>query len=119
VIYDGDDQTAIVKRCFAELNLDPNSTRRRQSSRRFRKPKQNDFTGGFRQTQPQLLRGSHRSRLRALRKKLIESKALDFDDLLGKWCSSSAKTGNFARYQERYIHVMVDDFRIPTWCSTN
>jgi len=23
VIYDGDDQTAIVKRCFAELNLDP------------------------------------------------------------------------------------------------
>jgi len=39
VIYDGDDQMAIIKRCFQELNLDPNSIRPRLWCRRSPTPK--------------------------------------------------------------------------------
>jgi len=39
VIYDGDDQMAIIKRCLTELNLDPNSMRRRRLLRRFPTPR--------------------------------------------------------------------------------
>ena len=35
VIYDGDDQMAVIKRCLQELNLDPNSIPRKPSRRRF------------------------------------------------------------------------------------
>jgi DNA helicase-2/ATP-dependent DNA helicase PcrA len=45
-------------------------------------------------------------------KNLIESKALDFDDLLLKTVNLFRKHPEIlSRYQERYIHVMVDEFQ--------
>ena len=45
-------------------------------------------------------------------KNLTESKALDFDDLLVKTVLLFRKNPEMlARYQERYIHVMVDEFQ--------
>jgi len=45
-------------------------------------------------------------------KNLIESKALDFDDLLMKTVNLFRKHPEIlSRYQERYIHIMVDEFQ--------
>jgi DNA helicase II / ATP-dependent DNA helicase PcrA len=113
VIYDGDDQTSVVKRCFAELNLDPKQHPPQAVISAISKAKSKmispaDFAKHSRSYFEEVIGRVYER----YEKNLIESKALDFDDLLGKVVLLFRKNPEIlARYQERYIHVMVDEFQ--------
>jgi DNA helicase-2/ATP-dependent DNA helicase PcrA len=113
VIYDGDDQTSIIKRCFAELNLDPKQHPPQAVISAISKAKSKmispaDFAKHSRSYFEEVIGRVYER----YEKNLIESKALDFDDLLGKTVLLFRKNPEIlARYQERYIHVMVDEFQ--------
>ncbi len=113
VIYDGDDQMAVIKRCFAELNLDPKQHAPQAIASAISNAKSKMLT-------PAEFARHNRSYFEEViarvyeryEKNLVESHALDFDDLLVKTVLLFRKNPELlARYQERYIHVMVDEFQ--------
>ena len=113
VIYDEDDQVSLLKRCLQELELDPKQY----------PPK--SIQNAISAAKSQLLSpAEYRKRGRSYfdeiaqrvyeryEKLLSESNALDFDDLLMKTVQlfrNDPKT--LRRYQERYVHVHVDEFQ--------
>ena len=111
VIYDGDDQMAVIKRCFAELNLDPKQHAPQSiasviSNSKSKMISAADFAKHSRSYFEEVVGRVYER----YEKNLIESKALDFDDLLVKTVLLFRKNPEIlARYQERYIHVMVDE----------
>ena len=113
VIYDGDDQMAVIKRCFAELNLDPKQHAPQSIASVISNSKSKmisavDFAKHSRSYFEEVVGRVYER----YEKNLIESKALDFDDLLVKTVLLFRKNPEIlARYQERYIHVMVDEFQ--------
>jgi DNA helicase-2/ATP-dependent DNA helicase PcrA len=113
VIYDGDDQMAIIKRCLTELNLDPKQHAPQAIAAAISNAKSKMIS-------PSAYVKHSRSYFEEVigrvyeryEKNLIESKALDFDDLLMKTVNLFRKHPEIlSRYQERYIHVMVDEFQ--------
>jgi DNA helicase-2/ATP-dependent DNA helicase PcrA len=113
VIYDADDQLALIKRSFEELRLDPkqynpsavasaisHAKSKMMSPTEYQKRNRSYFeeiVGRVYEHYQQLL---------------TESKALDFDDLLLKVVELFRKHPEvLKRYQERYVHVMVDEFQ--------
>ncbi|MFY9814709.1 MAG: UvrD-helicase domain-containing protein [Dehalococcoidales bacterium] len=113
VIYDGDDQMAVIKRCFTELNLDPKQHAPQAIASAISNAKSKMLT-------PAEFARHNRSYFEEViarvyeryEKNLAESHALDFDDLLVKTVLLFRKNPELlARYQERYIHVMVDEFQ--------
>jgi DNA helicase-2/ATP-dependent DNA helicase PcrA len=113
VIYDGDDQMAVIKRCFTELNLDPKQHAPQAIASAISNAKSKMLT-------PAEFARHNRSYFEEViarvyeryEKNLLESHALDFDDLLVKTVLLFRKNPELlARYQERYIHVMVDEFQ--------
>jgi len=113
VIYDDDDQVAIIKRSFEELRLDPkqynpsavasaisHAKSKMVSPPEYQKHNRSYFeeiVGRVYERYEQMLRGSQ---------------ALDFDDLLLKVVELFKKSPEILkRYQDRYVHVMVDEFQ--------
>ena len=113
VIYDGDDQMAIIKRCLQELNLDPKQHSPQAiaaaiSNSKSKMISPSDYTKHSRSYFEEVVARVYER----YEKMLGESKALDFDDLLVKMVLLFRKHPEvLARYQERYIHVMVDEFQ--------
>jgi DNA helicase-2/ATP-dependent DNA helicase PcrA len=113
VIYDGDDQTSLMKRCLQELNLDPKQHAPQAIASAISKAKSKmilpaDYTKHGRSYFEEVV-GRVYERYEQM---LAESKALDFDDLLMKTVMLFRKHPEvLARYQDRYIHVMVDEFQ--------
>jgi DNA helicase-2/ATP-dependent DNA helicase PcrA len=113
VIYDGDDQMAVIKRCFQELNLDPKQHPPQAVASAISHAKSKmlspaDYVKHNRSYFEEVIGRVYER----YEKNLIESKALDFDDLLVKTVLLFRKHPEvLARYQERYIHVMVDEFQ--------
>ncbi len=113
VIYDDDDQTAIIKRCLQELNLDPKQHAPQAIASAISKAKSTliqpkDYVKRSRSYFEEVVGRVYERYEQMLR----ESKALDFDDLLMKTVLLFRKHPEvLARYQERYIHVMVDEFQ--------
>ena len=113
VIYDEDDQANIIKRALQELNLDPkkfvprtilSSISASKSSMLYPK----DYIQGSRSYFEEVV-GRVYERYQKL---LEESRALDFDDLLMRTVSLFRNYPDvLKKYQERYIHVMVDEFQ--------
>ncbi len=113
VIYDSDDQIALIKRSFEELRLDPkqynpsavasaisHAKSKMMSPIEYQKQNRSYF---------EEIVGRVYERYQQL---LTESKALDFDDLLLKVVELFRKHPEvLKRYQERYVHVMVDEFQ--------
>ena len=113
VIYDADDQMAIIKRCFQELNLDPKQHAPQAIAAAISNAKSKmispvDFAKHSRSYFEEVIGRVYER----YEKNLLASKALDFDDLLVKTVLLFRKNPELlARYQERYIHVMVDEFQ--------
>jgi len=113
VIYDGDDQMSIIKRCFQELNLDPKQHPPQAvvsaiSNAKSKMISPSDYVRRNRSYFEEVVGRVYEH----YEKMLIESKALDFDDLLMKTVVLFRRYPEvLARYQERYIHVMVDEFQ--------
>jgi DNA helicase II / ATP-dependent DNA helicase PcrA len=113
VIYDDDDQASLIKRCLQEMNLDPKQHAPQAISSAISKAKSKmisppDYTKRGRSYFEEVV-GRVYERYEQM---LAESKALDFDDLLMKTVILFRKHPEvLARYQDRYIHVMVDEFQ--------
>ena len=113
VIYDGDDQMAVIKRGMQELNLDPKqhipqAIAAAISNAKSRMVAPADYVKHSRSYFEEVIGRVYER----YEKNLLESNALDFDDLLLKTVGLFRQHPEIlARYQERYIHVMVDEFQ--------
>jgi DNA helicase II / ATP-dependent DNA helicase PcrA len=113
VIYDDDDQMAVIKRCFQELNLDPKqhppqAVASAISNAKSKMLSPTDYVRHNRSYFEEVIGRVYER----YEKNLTDSQALDFDDLLVKTVLMfRAHPEVLARYQERYIHVMVDEFQ--------
>jgi len=113
VIYDADDQMSVIKRCMQELNLDPKQHIPQAIAAAISNAKSKmvapaDYVKHSRSYFEEVIGRVYER----YEKNLFESKALDFDDLLLKTVRLFRKHAEvLARYQERYIHVMVDEFQ--------
>jgi DNA helicase-2/ATP-dependent DNA helicase PcrA len=113
VIYDDDDQKALIKRCLQEMNLDPKLHSPAAISSAISGAKSKmilpaDYIKRNRSYFEELV-GRVYERYEQM---LAECKALDFDDLLMKIVLLFRKNPEIlTRYQNRYIHIMVDEFQ--------
>jgi DNA helicase-2/ATP-dependent DNA helicase PcrA len=113
IIYDDDDQLTLIKRALQEFNLDPKKLVPRAilasiSASKSRMQSPQDYASASRSYFDEVV-GRVYERYQKL---LDESHALDFDDLLMRTVSlfrSHPQVLN--KYQERYLHVMVDEFQ--------
>jgi DNA helicase-2/ATP-dependent DNA helicase PcrA len=110
VIYDEDDQQNLVKQCLQALDLDP---------KQFNPQK---IRGAISQAKSQHLTAAELSGNRwadvvsriyeRYQEMLGQSNAVDFDDLLMKTVQLFDKHPEvLARYQSRYLHLLVDEFQ--------
>ena len=113
VIYDADDQMAVIKRGMQELNLDPKQHAPQAiaaaiSNAKSRMVAPADYVKHSRSYFEEVIGRVYER----YEKNLLESRALDFDDLLMKTVNLFRQHPEIlSRYQERYIHVMVDEFQ--------
>jgi DNA helicase-2/ATP-dependent DNA helicase PcrA len=113
VIYDDDDQLNIIKRALQELNLDPKKFVPRAilasiSSLKSRMLTPREIPERSRSYFDEVV-----SRVYTRYQELLsESQALDFDDLLMRTVSLFRNYPEvLQKYQERYIHILVDEFQ--------
>ncbi len=113
VIYDEDDQLSLVKHSMEELGLDPKKYAPKALQSAIKAAKSQLLT-------PQDLAQSPRSYFEEIAQRvyeryqrfLAESKALDFDDLIMTTVQLlRSQPQAMARYQSRYLHVLVDEFQ--------
>ncbi len=113
IIYDEDDQINLIKRSLQELNLDPKKFVPRAvlsaiSASKSRMISAQDYALGSRSYFDEVV-GRVYQRYQQL---LHESQALDFDDLLMRTVSLFRNHPDILKkYQDRYVHVMVDEFQ--------
>ncbi|MFC1871452.1 ATP-dependent helicase [Chloroflexota bacterium] len=113
VIYDQDDQTALIKRSLQELSLDPKQYAPRAiataiSDAKSRMLAPDDYLQMGRSYFEEVV-GRVYERYQRL---LTASNALDFDDLLMKVVQLFRnKKEILESYQERYLHLLVDEFQ--------
>jgi DNA helicase II / ATP-dependent DNA helicase PcrA len=113
VIYDEDDQMNLVKRAVQELNLDPKKFVPRAiltaiSSAKSQMLAPEDFAQGSRSYFEEVV-GRVYARYQEL---LGQSQAVDFDDILMRTVQLFRQHPDILqKYQERYVHVMVDEFQ--------
>ncbi|MFH0846857.1 MAG: UvrD-helicase domain-containing protein [Chloroflexota bacterium] len=113
LIYDDEDQLSVIKRCLAELDLDPklHSPRAIQNAISAAKNQMLPPEASARQNSSYF--GEVVKRVYERYEELLAaSKALDFDDLLLKVVELFHKNSEvLARYQLRYQYVLVDEFQ--------
>jgi DNA helicase II / ATP-dependent DNA helicase PcrA len=113
VIYDDDDQISLIKRSLQELNIDPkqHNPGAIQTKISFAKSQvisSEEFLSRGRSYFEEIV-GRVYERYQQL---LKQSNALDFDDLLMKTVELFKTQPNIlSRYQERYLHILVDEFQ--------
>jgi len=113
VIYDENDQISLLKRSIQEVGLDPKQYAPRAVAPAIRAAKSHLLTPG-----DHIQRGrSHFDEVvgrvyERYQQLLVESNALDFDDLLMKAVQLFKNNPEvLSRYQTRYRHVLVDEFQ--------
>jgi DNA helicase II / ATP-dependent DNA helicase PcrA len=113
IIYDEEDQLNLIKRGLQELNLDPKKFVPRAilsaiSASKSRMLSPQDCALGSRSYFDEVV-GRVYERYQKL---LTESQALDFDDLLMRTVTLFRDYPEILKkYQERYVHIMVDEFQ--------
>ncbi len=113
VIYDEEDQTSAIKRCLQELNLDPKEYNPKAIGAGIENAKNALLT-------PQAYAATTKSYFEEVVARVYEryqaalsqSQALDFEDLLVMPVRLFQQHPDvLARYQARYLHVLVDEFQ--------
>ena len=113
VIYDDDDQMDTVKRAMAELNLDikqynPATILNKISFAKSQIVTPEEFLDRSRSYFEEITGRVYEKYDRLLK----QSNALDFDDLLMKTVQLfNSDNGVLSRYQNRFVHIMVDEFQ--------
>ncbi len=113
VIYDREDQISLIKRGIQEVGLDPKQYAPQAiasaiSSAKSRLLTPQDYIQRSRSYFDEVVERVY-ERYQQL---LVESNALDFDDLLMKVVQLFRNSPDIlSRYQERYFHVQVDEFQ--------
>jgi DNA helicase II / ATP-dependent DNA helicase PcrA len=113
VIYDDDDQLNLIKRALLELNLDPKKFIPRAiltsiSSAKSQMFAAEEFIQNSRSYFDEVV-GRVYERYQEL---LSRNQALDFDDLLMQTVLLFRQNPDILKkYQERYVHVLVDEFQ--------
>jgi DNA helicase-2/ATP-dependent DNA helicase PcrA len=113
VIYDDEDQLSLIKRSLKELNLDPKQYAPKSLQSAISAAKSRLLTPAEYQKQGRSYFEEVAQRVYERYQKLLdESNALDFDDLLMKTVILFREHPEvLSRYQERYLHVHVDEFQ--------
>ena len=113
VIYDDDDQTRLIKRCIREVNLDPKQYAPRAMQSAISAAKSQLLTpADYQQHSSSYFEEIVQRVYERYQQSLTGSNALDFDDLLMKAvCLFRQNSGVLSRYQERYLHLQVDEFQ--------
>ncbi|MFW6102977.1 MAG: ATP-dependent helicase [Chloroflexota bacterium] len=113
VIYDDDDQVNLIKQALVELSLDPKQYSPRLIQASISATKSRLLSE---QTQPQGVDSYFEEIVQRVRERyqalLAQSDAVDFDDILLKTVRLfQSRPDILAKYQERYVHVLVDEFQ--------
>jgi DNA helicase-2/ATP-dependent DNA helicase PcrA len=113
VIYDDDDQISLLKKSLQALGLDPKQYAPRAlqaviSNAKSQMITPSDYPKRSRSYFEEITQRVYER----YEKLLIESKALDFDDLLLKAVELFRKSPEtLLKYQSRYLHIQVDEFQ--------
>ncbi len=113
VIYNDDDQVNLIKQALVELSLDPKQYSPRLiqasiSATKSRLLSEQTQSQGVDSYFEEIVQRVH-ERYQAL---LAQSDAVDFDDILLKTVRLfQSRPDILAKYQERYVHVLVDEFQ--------
>ncbi|MFP3974795.1 MAG: ATP-dependent helicase [Chloroflexota bacterium] len=111
IIYDGGEQLNVIARCMEELKIDakqytPKAIKSTISSAKARLIKAQDY--GSQNYFEEVVRRVYER----YQDMLMESKALDFDDLLMQTVYLFRDNEKvLSRYQSRYVHIMIDEFQ--------
>ena len=113
VIYDDDDQISLIKRALQQLGLDPKQYAPRAIASAISSAKSCLLTPQEYAPRSRSYFGEVAGRVYERYQQLLgESNALDFDDLLMKTVQLfRASPELLARYQARYLHILVDEFQ--------
>jgi DNA helicase II / ATP-dependent DNA helicase PcrA len=111
VIYDSDDQAALIRQALRELNLDDKMFRPPAIQATISKAKRALLAPG--EYHPPTYWHEAAGRVYARYQELLNGNhAVDFDDLLMLAARLLAENAQVLhKYQERYIHVLVDEFQ--------
>jgi DNA helicase II / ATP-dependent DNA helicase PcrA len=113
VIYDYDDQISLIKKCFEALKLDPKQYSASTILSNISNAKSQVLTPeAFAQHSGSYFEEIVGRVYEKYQQMLEKSNALDFDDLLMKTVRLFNKHPEILeKYQQRYLHVMVDEFQ--------
>jgi len=113
VIYDEDDQMSLIKRGMEEVGLDPKQYAPRAILSAISAAKSRLLTpGDYAQHSSSYFDEVVQRVYERYQQLLTQSNALDFDDLLMKTARLFRNSPEvLSRYQERYLHVLVDEFQ--------
>ncbi|HHY38573.1 MAG TPA: UvrD-helicase domain-containing protein [Clostridia bacterium] len=118
-IYDREDQMTLVKSCLKDLRLDSSSASPGAVLAAISRAKNEVLSPEEFASRPLDFFGEKVSRVYALyQKRLEEDDALDFDDLLMLTVKLFEKApGILAKYQERFLHVLIDEYQDTNHCQ--
>jgi len=113
VIYDREDQLSLVKSCTKELGLDPKQHSPASILSAISSAKSQVITPEeYNQRAASYFEGVVGRVYEKYQQMLKQNNALDFDDLLMKTVQLfDSQPEILKRYQERYLHIMVDEFQ--------
>ncbi|HAV10035.1 MAG TPA: AAA family ATPase [Dehalococcoidia bacterium] len=113
VIYDDDDQISLIKQCLQDLDLDPKEYVPKSVQSAINAAKSQLLTPKEYQSRARSYFDEITGRVYERYQNLLHrSHALDFDDLLMRVVLLFKEhAGILAKYQSRYVHVMVDEFQ--------
>ena len=113
VIYDEDDQSALIKRAMQELNLDPKKFGPGAIKHTISAAKAKLVTpGAFAQSVAGYFDEVVARVYERYEGLLRQCNAMDFDDLITRLVHLLEKNHDLLeKYQERYVHVLVDEFQ--------
>ncbi|MFA5629072.1 MAG: UvrD-helicase domain-containing protein [Dehalococcoidales bacterium] len=113
VIYDTDDQTRLIKKCFEALNIDPKQFSASAVLSHISNAKSKMLTpNAYGQRSGSYFEEVVARVYEKYQQMLEKSNALDFDDLLMKTVQLFKKHPDILeKYRSRYLHIMVDEFQ--------
>lgn len=115
VVYDGSDQTAVIKRCLKDLglsdnkNIQPSAVLHLISRAKEKLVIPEQFSHHFGGSPMEDIAGSV---YRLYQEELFSSNALDFDDLIMQTVLLlRAQPAVLEKYQEKFRHILVDEYQ--------
>jgi DNA helicase-2/ATP-dependent DNA helicase PcrA len=113
LIYDEADQSSLIKDCLADLEIDDRAFPPRLFRNRISSAKNQGLDAGALERTSEGLQGEMVSKVFSMyQKRLLDSNAMDFDDLIGQTLALFAKNEDLARAAAAEVrYLMVDEYQ--------